>query len=381
MADWAASMGLELPELTKETQAKLREWIPGFLRVSNPVDSGGIATGDERGPKILQAILDDPNVGVLIAPIAGSFSPISDKLARDLVDAANNTNKPVCVIWGSPTADEEGYRDVLLRSQVPLFRSARNCLTAVKAYFDYHDFQSRFQSPFAEVFLKEAASAKAARALLKPSVNLSEHASKEVLRTYKIPVTNDILVSNANEAVKAAKAIGYPVVMKAISSTLLHKSDRGLVKVGVTTDKGVREEYADLIERTQGETLEGVLVSEMIKGGVETVVGVVQDDLFGPTIMFGLGGVAVEVYRDVMFRVPPFDIDEAHRMIREIKAFPLLQGARGGPKADLKALAQTIMKVQRLAMDLSDEIAELDINPLVALPKGCVALDALIVTR
>lgn len=381
MADWAAAMGLELPELTKETQAKLREWIPGFLRVSNPVDSGGIATGDERGPKILQAILDDPNVGVLIAPVAGSFSPISDKLARDLVDAANNTNKPVCVIWGSPTADEEGYRDVLVKSQVPLFRSARNCLTAVKAYFDYHDFSARFSSPFETVPGKEAASAKAAKALLKPSVNLSEHASKEVLRTYGIPVTNDILVNRAGDAVKAAQAIGYPVVMKAISPDLLHKSDRGLVKVGITNDKGVREAYADLLERTKGEDLEGVIVSEMIKGGVETVVGVVQDDLFGPAIMFGLGGVAVEVYRDVTFRVPPFDIDEAHRMIREIKAFPLLQGARGAPKADLNALAKTIMKLQRLAMDLSNEIAELDINPLVALPKGCVALDALIVTR
>jgi acyl-CoA synthetase (NDP forming) len=381
MADWAASMGLELPELTKETQAKLREWIPGFLRVSNPVDSGGIATGDERGPKILHAILEDPNVGVLIAPVAGSFSPISDKLARDLVEAASKTNKPVCVIWGSPTADEEGYKDVLLKSQVPLFRSARNCLTAVKAYLDYHDFSARFESPFESVPVQEAASAKAAKAVLKPSVNLSEHASKEVLRTYKIPVTNDLLCHSAADAVKAAKSIGYPLVMKAISPDLLHKSDRGLVKVGVKSEKEVRETYNDLIDKTRGEKLEGVLVSEMITGGVETVVGVVQDDLFGPAIMFGLGGVAVEVYRDVTFRVPPFDLDEAHRMIREIKAFPLLLGARGAPKADLNALAKTIMKVQRLAMDLSGEIAELDINPLVALRRSCVALDALIVTR
>ncbi|TMK53382.1 MAG: CoA-binding protein, partial [Actinobacteria bacterium] len=153
------------------------------------------------------------------------------------------------------------------------------------------------------------------------------------------------------------------------------------VKVGLANDKAVRAAYAHLTELAGDALLEGVLVSEMIKGGVETVVGVVQDDLFGPTIMFGLGGVAVEVYRDVTFRVPPFDIDEARRMIAEIKAFPLLRGARGAPKADLNALAKTIMKVQRLAMDLSNQIAELDINPLVALPKGCVALDALIVTR
>src|SRR5439155_24625786 len=160
---------------------------------------------------ILEAILNDPNVGVLIAPIAGSFSPISDKLARDLVDAASKTSKPVCVIWGSPTADEEGYRETLLTSHVPLFRSARNCLTAVKAYLDYHDFSARYESPFNKPILREAAEAKAARALLKPSVNLSEHASKEVLRTYKIPVTTDLLCQSAPEAVKAARAIGYPV--------------------------------------------------------------------------------------------------------------------------------------------------------------------------
>ncbi|MGZ6528284.1 MAG: acetate--CoA ligase family protein, partial [Actinomycetota bacterium] len=381
MADWAASLRLELPELTTETQAKLREWIPGFLRVSNPVDSGGIATGDERGPKILDAILADPSIGVLIAPIAGSFSPISDKLARDLVEAASKTSKPVCVIWGSPTADEDGYKDVLLKSQVPLFRSARNCLSAVKAYLDYHAFEQNYRSPFKQVPTRPSAAVKAAKPLLKPGASLTEHASKEVLKAYGIPVTTDILCSSAAEAVKAAKSIGYPVVMKAISPDVLHKTDRGLVKLGVANDRAVREAFSDLVENVGSSKLDGVLVSEMVIGGVETVAGIVQDDLFGPVIMFGLGGVAVEVYRDVTFRVPPFDISEARRMISEIKAFPLLRGARGAPKADLGALAKTIMSVQRLALDLSDHIAELDINPLVAMPKGCVALDALVVAR
>jgi acyl-CoA synthetase (NDP forming) len=117
----------------------------------------------------------------------------------------------------------------------------------------------------------------------------------------------------------------------------------------------------------------------MVTGGVETVVGVAQDDLFGPTVMFGLGGVFVEVLEDVTFRVPPFDRAEAMRMVQEVKGFPLLTGARGRPKADVKALVDVILKVQRLALDLSGELAELDINPLVVLPKGAVALDALAV--
>ncbi|MGH2727216.1 MAG: acetate--CoA ligase family protein, partial [Actinomycetota bacterium] len=379
MADWAASVGLPVPELTKETQKKLREWIPGFLRVSNPVDSGGIATGDERGPKILDAILADPNVSVLIAPIAGSFSPISDKLARDLVEAASRTGKPVCVIWGSPTAHEEGWRDVLLKSQLPVFRSARNCLTAVKAWLDYHAFRARYRSPFEKVPAKPLPAADTARGLLAAGGALSEMRSKEVLAAYGITVTRDELVGYMAEAGRAASRIGFPVVMKASGATLLHKSDRGLVRVGITSELEARDAYKALMDAAP--EAEGVLVCEQVSGGVETVVGVVQDELFGPAVMFGLGGIAVEVFRDVTFRVPPFGKDEAKRMIDQIRAAPLLKGARGRPKANLNAIVDVIMKVQRLAMDLSGDIAELDINPLLALPNRAVALDALVVAR
>jgi acyl-CoA synthetase (NDP forming) len=379
MADWAASVGLHVPELTAATQKKLREWIPGFLRVSNPVDTGGIATGDERGPKILDAILADPNVSCLIAPVAGSFAPISDKLARDLVDAAAKTSKPVCVIWGPPPGLDEGYREVLLKSQLPVFRSARNCLTAVKAWLDYHAFRERYRSPFEKVPTKPLPAARDARALLAPGRALSESRSKEVLRAYGIPVTRDELATTPGEAVRSARAIGYPVVMKAAGETLLHKSDRGLVRVGVGSDKEARGAFRALTDAAP--EADGVLVCEQVSGGIETVVGVVKDELFGPAVMFGLGGIAVEVFRDVTFRVPPFDKGEARRMIEEIRSISLLKGARGRPKANLSAIVDVIMKIQRLAMDLAGEIAELDINPLLALPDRAVALDALVVAR
>ena len=379
MADWAAAAGLRVPELSAKTQKKLREWIPGFLRVSNPIDSGGIATGDERGPKILDAILADPNVSVLIAPIAGSFSPISDKLARDLVDAAAKSKKPVCVIWGSPTADEEGYRDVLLKSQLPTFRSARNCLTAVKAWLDYHAFRERYRSPFEKVPSKPLKAVATARGLITPGSPMTEARSKDVLRAYGIPVTLDELVSYAAEASRAASRIGFPVVMKASGPTLLHKSDRGLVKVGITNEREAREAYAELMAAAP--EADGILICEQVSGGVETVVGVVQDDVFGPAVMFGLGGIAGEVFKDVTVRVPPFDKAEARRMIEEIRSVSLLKGARGKPKANLNAIVDVIMKVQRLAMDLAADIAELDINPLLALPDRAVALDALVVAR
>jgi acyl-CoA synthetase (NDP forming) len=139
----------------------------------------------------------------------------------------------------------------------------------------------------------------------------------------------------------------------------------------------VRAAYDEIAPQSDG----AVLVSEMVTGGVECVIGVSHDDLFGPTILFGLGGVFVEIFKDVTFRVPPFDKDEARRMVEEVQGAALLQGARGRAKGDVKALVDAIMNVQRLAVDNADRLGELDINPLVVLPKGVIALDALAVTR
>ena len=385
VSDLATAAGLHLPALQQQTQDRLHEWIAPFLRVSNPVDSGGHPTGDWRGPLILEAILNDPGVGVLIVPIAGAFSPISEAFARDIVAASEETDKPICVVWGSPVGTEEAYRDILLPSRVPVFRSVGNCLSAVKAYFDHHAFTADYRSAFAKPVTRRASGAQAAATLLSPGGALSEHSSKQILAAYGIPTTRDTLCSSAAEAVRAAESLGYPVVMKVSSPAATHKSDLGLVRVGVRSAREVRATYAELSDIAASAlpagAIEGVLVSEMVPGGVETILGVTRDDLFGPTILFGIGGVAVEVYRDVTFRVPPFSKEEAHRMVREVTGLPLLQGARGAPRADINAIVTTIMKLQRLAVDLSDDLVELDINPLVALPKGVVALDALAVGR
>jgi acetate---CoA ligase (ADP-forming) len=164
-------------------------------------------------------------------------------------------------------------------------------------------------------------------------------------------------------------------VMKICSPDILHKSDRGLVRVGVASPDDARKVFKKFMK--EAPDADGVIVSELVPGGVETVVGVSQDDLFGPVVMFGLGGVFVEVLKDVTFRVPPFGKGEARRMLDEVQGAALLRGARGRPKADRNALVDVIMRVQRMAMDLHAELAELDINPLAALPEGAVALDAL----
>jgi acyl-CoA synthetase (NDP forming) len=379
MADLAAAAELKVPSLTEDTQRLLHTWIPAYLRVSNPVDNGGAPSADWRGRKILDAIVADPNIGMVICPITGALPSMGDRLARDLVDVARTTDKPVLVVWGSPVGNESTYREILLASDLPVFRTFANAVTAAKSYFDYHAFRARYRSPFARPVRRPLRAASPARTVLRSGRALSELESKQVLAAYGIPITRDVLATSEKEAAKAAEAIGFPVVLKVSSRDVRHKSDAGLVAVGVTSPKKVRATFAALAERAPA--AEGVLVCEQIVGAVETVVGVATDDLFGPVVMFGLGGVFVEVLRDVSFRVPPFSRDEARRMVTEVKGYPLLSGARGRAKADMPALVDAIMKVQRLAVDLHSDLAELDINPLAVQEKGVVALDALAIPK
>jgi acyl-CoA synthetase (NDP forming) len=377
MADLVAEAGLRLPRLSDATQEQLYEWIPRYLRVSNPVDNGGHPVGDWRGRKILDTLLADPDVGALICPITGAFPPMSDKLAQDLVDVAETTDKPVCVIWGSPVGTEAAYRDILLGSRkVAVFRTFGNCVTALRAWVDWHAFLARRTSPFADLAIG-AASADAVSLLRKPA--LSEWDSKQLLAAYGIPTPAEQLVTSPDEAIAAAATIGYPVVLKGCGATLAHKSELGLVKVGLRDESEVRLAY-DAIAGS-GLEMDGVIVAEMVSDGVETVVGLSYDELFGPVVMVGLGGVFVEVFRDVSFRVPPFDSDEARRMIDELRGLPLLQGVRGKPPVDIDALVDAIVRVQRMALELGDDLRELDINPLLVRPSGAVALDALAVPR
>ena len=384
MADMAAAAGLDLVELQPETQAALREHIPGYLRVSNPVDSGGAPSGDERGKPILDAILSDPGVAALICPITGAGS-MANRLAKDLVVKAEEHGKPVFVVWGSPVGTEVAYTDILLPSPLPVFRSFANCVTAVKAYFDYHDFAARYRSPWPNVPTVESATTADLRPLLQPGSALSERMSKQVLTAYGIRVTRDVLATTATEAVAAAADFDAPAVLKLCSPDLLHKSDLGLVRLALRSSDDVRTAYDELLARTREVAprarVEGVLVSPFVNCGIAMVVGVSSDPLFGPVVMLGLGGVHVEVLGDVTHRVPPFDEHEAARMLTELRARALLDGVRGRPAVNRDAVVDVLMKVQRLAFDLAGTVSELDINPLVVGPEGAVALDALVVCK
>jgi acyl-CoA synthetase (NDP forming) len=388
MADMIAAAGLRIPPLTEKTQRALHDGlIPDYLRVSNPVDCGGPPVADARGRKILDLIVADPNIDVLVVPITGAVELFSEPFTRDLVDVAKTTDKPIFAVWGAPAGTDDTFYFRLLDGGLPVFRTFANCVKAVQAYVDYWDFAARYRSPFGDAPTEPSTGAAKARRVLagaSPGGTLSEHASKQLLKAYGVRSSRDVLCESATQGVQAAKAIGYPVVMKVSSPDLTHKSDLGLVRVGVGSAREVRTVYDELLRKARRAggkraRIDGVLVCETVSDGVETVVGVSQDPLFGPVVMVGLGGVFVEVLGDVTFRVPPFSADEAGRMVRELRGYPLLEGARGQKPADVDALVDVIMNVQRLAMDLAGDVRELDINPLIVRPRGAVALDALVV--
>src|SRR4051794_33142075 len=221
MADVLADAGLQLPDLTRESQRLLHDGlIPAYLRVSNPVDCGGPPVADARGRKILDVILADKNVDIVVIPITGAVVQFSEPFTRDIIAAAQSTTKPIFVVWGAPAGTDDTYYKRLLDGGLPVFRNFANCVKAVQAYADYWSFAARYRSPFADARTAPSPAAKKARRLLEGLESgeaLSEWYAKQLLRAYGIKTSKDVLCASAAEAARAAKEIGFPVVMKVSS--------------------------------------------------------------------------------------------------------------------------------------------------------------------
>mgnify|MGYP000317884841 FL=1 len=211
---------------------------------------------------------------------------------------------------------------------------------------------------------------------------LTEIESKQILEEAGIPTASARLATSADEAVKAAKELGYPVVLKIVSPDVTHKSDVGGVRLGLDSPETVTAAFAEISEAVKrhepNARIEGVAVQKMARPGIEVIVGMSKDPQFGPVLMFGLGGVLVEVLKDVSFRIVPLEPRDARQMVREIKGFPVLQGFRGQEPADLEALEKLLLKVSAF-VDAHPEIEELDLNPVFAYKDGALAVDARIV--
>jgi acyl-CoA synthetase (NDP forming) len=218
-----------------------------------------------------------------------------------------------------------------------------------------------------------------AKALKEGRKNLLETEAKAICTEYGIPITKFKLAKNEAEAVKFADAVGYPVVLKIVSPDIIHKSDVGGVLVDLKNARDVRNGYTQIIKNVKKHNektrIVGILVQEMAPPSTEVIVGMTKDPQFGQALMFGLGGIFVEVLKDVTFRIAPITADEACEMINEVKAYPLLKGYRGTPPADIEAISKILLSTSKLVME-HNEIKELDLNPIMVYRKGAKTVDA-----
>jgi len=379
LADACESAGLRVCELAAETQAAIRKLVPEEAAVRNPVDLIASATA-ETFHAVLSLVLRDPNVDAVIVSVAPPpLKGQAGDVAEGIVAAtAEHRDIPVIAVLlgrqGVPARMQN-----LLRAGMPGYIFPESAARALAAMNRYRKWRER---PEGAVLHFPAAAARVAEILAtargEGREKLAEDEALEVLAAYGIPTVPWRRVGSEDEAAAAARDLGLPVVLKVISRTIVHKSDVGGVVVGLESERAVREGYRRMLQRVReraGAAPEAVLVQQMIPGGRETIVGSAREPRAGPLIMFGLGGVAVEVLKDVVFRVHPLTDVDAREMLRAIRGFPLLEGVRGQPAVDVVALEEVLQRVSQLVGE-HEAILEMDVNPLVALPDRVLALDA-----
>jgi len=388
VADKCPEYKLEVVKLTEETQDKLREFFPAFGAVKNPVDlTSQLFIDTTLFQRALRLVMQDPNIDV-----GGFFynleMPDPDAVTK-IIEVYKEIDKPL-VIFTWPTGQDYALeaKKTLIQAGVPVIEHIPSGLWAISALADwFRKTKNRKSYPvFKTGTMQELSLAILAENQEYPGKALSEWRSKKILSTYGIPVTKEILVQTANEALVAAKEIGFPVAMKIMSADLVHKTDIGGVLLNISNAEQVKRAYADLLSIGRSNSpdakIEGILIQEMIDPGLEVIVGVKNDPIFGTAVALGLGGIHVEILKDVSIRVLPLSEEDAWNMIEELKGSALFKGVRGSLPRDTKALVDILLKVSRMASELEGKFVEIDINPLMvrATGEGAVAVDALIIT-
>jgi acyl-CoA synthetase (NDP forming) len=378
-SDAADRYGIRYSVLAPATHEILNQVLPAMASLENPIDYAAGFITDANTPRFraaVDAVLADPAVdqlGVLFATTTGEQARNG---ATVLAEAVTKYAKPVFTFLSVPRETTGGGMDILEKAGIPILPSPVRVVKAMKVLSDYRRARTKAARP--------APAAASAPPDAHGSGMLNEHASKEFLRAWKIPVTTDRLLRADAAMADAAKGMSFPVALKIVSRDIPHKSEIGGVVLGIANDAELAIAMRDMVvrvrERAPATVLEGLLVSEMIVDGIETIVGVVNDAVFGPVVAFGLGGIYAETLRDVTYRLAPFDQDAAQEMIAELRASAILHGVRGRPAADVDALTQVLARVSELAWHLRATLEEMDINPLLVRPRGhgVVAADALL---
>jgi len=382
--DAAVSEGLELAAFTENTSAIYKKGLPATANIKNPVDVIGDARADRYNLAISGAI-NDPNVdGIFVILTPQSMTDI-DAIAHEVVNVTKGHAKPVYASFMGE-ADVGTGVDILQRSKIPHYILPESmCRSFARVYrfgTDHHELN------FAPAVFKDT-DRESVRKVIDEAHGkgvsfLPEDKAVKILNAYRLPVFQGIIVNSADQAVEASAVTGFPVVMKILSDDIVHKSDVRGVILNISNKGEVREAYLSIMNQVAAlnpeARIRGIYMTKMIEAGQEVILGIKRDPSFGAVIMFGLGGIYVELYRDVSFRVAPLSESAAEFMMKETKAYDLLNGARGRDKYDTRSIKSCLLRLSQLAQDFP-EIRELDINPLIVLKegKGCFVADAKIV--
>ncbi len=381
-ADAVGSAGLTLAAFTPETTAVLRAKLPDYAAIDNPVDTTAMVLSDKTVVETtLGCVANDANLGLTIVPIALDYGETTTRMADNIINAQKGCAAPIVPIWMSDRLGE-GYQRLVAAGFAPP-RSVGKAISAIQRWVDYGrwkranpDIQPIALPPLAAPLGEDA------------TRSLSEAQAKQLLRDAGIALLPNALATTADEARALADRMGYPVVAKIASQQIVHKSDIGGVRVGLQDAAQVAAAWRDIMaavaKHQPQATIDGLLIEKMApRGGVELMIGVTRDPVFGHVMTFGLGGIYVEIFRDVTRRLMPIGPRDAAAMVREMRCFPLLDGARGRPAADVAALETLLVRISDFVMRHADRIEEMDLNPVWvgAKGEGAMPLDAVIIER
>ncbi|MGQ9670253.1 MAG: acetate--CoA ligase alpha subunit [Desulfosoma sp.] len=370
--DMTVSSGLELARFREETVAALQSHLPATANLHNPVDVIGDATQD-RYERALEAVIKDEGVDGALVILTPQSMTNALETAKAIVKIDQRTQKPIlCCFMG--IFDVSAGVKVLQEHGVPVYRFPEHAAKAFGALYRYSSWLNR--QKLAQFFLehdKEGARRILEAALAQNRTFLTEWEGAELLRCYGFQTLPSFVATTQEEAVEYAESLTFPVAMKIVSPQILHKSDAKGVRLHVSSAQEVAEAFDSIVAdakayNPQAEIV-GVLVQKMAPAGEEVILGMTRYPVFGPMLMFGLGGIFVEVFKDVDFRVAPIGRNEARRMIRGIRGYDLLKGVRGRPEADTGVLERYLVSLSNLVLD-HPEIKELDMNPVMVHPKG-----------
>lgn len=368
-ADAASTVGMPMAKLAPETDTKLKGILPSFATTTNPIDlTAALLSNSRLFGDILPVIAEDPAADAFVigVPVAGPGYDVP-AFARDSAAFAQQTGKPLVVAATQPSVAKE-----FQAQGVSVFPTEVEAVTALNQYVSHHELMARVKArkcgPSSSLISADK------------TVMLNEADSLALLASRGIPVVPYRLVHSRAEAEAAFDAIGGKVVVKGCSADITHKSELGLVKLGVASREAVGEVYAEMEEiiRKHGSRFDGVIIAAMAGGRREIVIGAHRDPVFGPVVMVGDGGKYVEVFKDTTLLLPPFTRDDAKRALAKLRIAPLFEGVRGEPPMDVDALVDAMVKIGELMADTSAKVMSIDLNPVMLNTDGCVVVDAVV---